>query len=93
MLFRSHYLGKLKQRMVLAHVDAGTAPAPGDKLYGADLGDQASGAIVNAAPAPDGGFDVLAVAQTSSFGDNGLHLHSLSGPALKLLPLPYPLEP
>jgi folate-binding protein YgfZ len=90
---RMHYLGKLKQRMVLAHVDAATAPAPGDKLYGADLGDQASGAIVNAAPAPDGGFDVLAVAQTSSFGDNGLHLHSLTGPALKLLPLPYPLEP
>ena len=89
---RMHYLGKLKQRMVLGHLDADTAPAPGDKLYSADLGDQASGSIVNAAPAPDGGFDVLAVVQTSSFGANGLHLASLDGPALKLLPLPYPLE-
>ena len=90
---RMHYLGKLKQRMVLAHVDTDTAPAPGDKIYSADLGDQASGTIVNAARAPVGGFDVLAVVQTSSFGANGLHLTSLTGPALKLLPLPYPLEP
>ena len=89
---RMHYLGKLKQRMVLAHLDAETPPAPGDKLYSADRGDQASGTIVNAAPAPDGGFDVLAVVQTSSFGANGLHLASLDGPALKLLPMPYPLE-
>jgi folate-binding protein YgfZ len=89
---RMHYLGKLKQRMVLAHVDAGTAPAPGDKLYSAELGDQASGTIVNVSPAPEGGFDLLAVVQTSSFGANGLHLTSLTGPALKLLPMPYPLE-
>ena len=90
---RMHYLGKLKQRMVLAHVDTDTAPAPGDKIYSADLGDQASGTIVNAARAPVGGFDVLAVVQTSSFGANGLHLTSLTGPALKLLPMPYPIEP
>jgi folate-binding protein YgfZ len=89
---RMHYLGKLKQRMVLAHLDAETAPAPGDKLYSADLGDQASGTIVNVSPSPDGGFDLLAVVQTSSFGANGLHLTSLTGPALKLLPMPYPLE-
>jgi len=89
---RMHYLGKLKQRMVLAHVEAETAPAPGGKLYSAELGDQASGTIVNVSAAPDGGFDLLAVVQTSSFGDNGLHLTSLTGPALKLLPMPYPLE-
>ena len=89
---RMHYLGKLKQRMVLAHVEAAQAPQPGDKLYGADPGEQSSGMVVNAAPAPEGGFDLLAVVQTSSFRDNGLHLASPTGPALKMLPMPYPLD-
>jgi hypothetical protein len=89
---RMHYLGKLKQRMALGHLEADSPPAAGDKLYSAELGEQAAGTIVNAAPAPGGGFDVLAVVQTSTLSDNGLHLKSLTGPALQLLPLPYPLE-
>ena len=87
---RMHYLGKLKQRMALAHT-AASAKA-GDRLYSTELGDQAAGMVVNAAPAPEGGFDLLAVIQTSSFAANGLHLASPDGPALKLLPMPYPLE-
>ncbi len=45
---RTHYLGKLKQRMFRAVV-AGSA-APGEKLYCEDLGDQASGKIVISSP-------------------------------------------
>jgi len=89
---RMHYLGKLKQRMVLAHVDSADLPVAGDKLYSAELAEQAAGTVVNAAPAPGGGFDLLAVVQTSTLSTSGLHLGSLTGPALKLLPLPYPLE-
>jgi folate-binding protein YgfZ len=89
---RMHYLGKLKQRMVLAHVEADPPPQPGDKLYSAELAEQSSGMVVNAAPAREGGFDLLAVVQTSSFSDNGLHLASPTGPALKMLPMPYPLD-
>lgn len=86
---RSQYLGKLKRRMFLAHVDA--AAAPGDSLYSADIEGQATGAIVNAAPAPEGGFDVLAVAQIDSARTRTLHLKAVDGAALSLKPLPYAL--
>ncbi len=89
---RTHYLGKLKQRMVLGHLETTTAPRPGDKLFSAELGEQAAGTVVNAAPADGDGFDVLAVVQTSTFSDNGLHFGSFTGPALQMRPLPYALE-
>ena len=86
---RSQYLGKLKRRMFLAHVDA--EAAPGDSLYSADLEGQATGTVVNSAPAPDGGFDLLAVAQVESAASQVLHLKSGDGAALTLKPLPYAL--
>jgi hypothetical protein len=86
---RSQYLGKLKRRMFLAHVDA--EAAPGDSLYSADLAGQATGTVVNAAPAPSGGFDVLAVAQVESANTQTLHLKAADGAALTFKPLPYAL--
>jgi len=86
---RSQYLGKLKRRMFLAHVEA--EAAPGDSLYSADIEGQATGTVVNAAPAPAGGFDVLAVAQVESASTQTLHLKSADGAALTLKPLPYAL--
>jgi len=84
---RSQYLGKTKRRMVLAHVDA---PAvPGDSLYSDDIGEQASGTVVNAAAAPDGGHDLLAVVQIESARKHPLHLGDPRGPTLALKPLPY----
>jgi len=86
---RSQYLGKLKRRMFLAHVDA--EAAPGDSLYSADIEGQATGTVVNAAPAPAGGFDVLAVAQVESANTQTLHLKAADGAELRLKPLPYAL--
>jgi tRNA-modifying protein YgfZ len=86
---RSQYLGKLKRRMFLAHVDA--EAAPGDNLYSADIEGQATGTVVNAAPAPTGGFDVLAVAQVESANTQTLHLKAADGAVLSLKPLPYAL--
>ncbi len=84
---RSQYLGKLKRRMFLAHVDA--EAVPGDSLYSADMVGQATGTVVNAAPAPNGGFDVLAVVQVESAATQTLHLKAADGAALSLKPLPY----
>ncbi|MDT3705347.1 MAG: folate-binding protein [Thiobacillus sp.] len=84
---RSQYLGKLKRRMFLAHVDA--EAAPGDNLYSADIEGQATGTVVNTAPAPEGGFDLLAVAQVESAATQVLHLKAADGAALTLKPLPY----
>lgn len=83
---RTHYLGKLKQRMCRASVAA--PAAPGDKLYCAELGEQSGGMIVNSAGGADGRFDVLAVLQTAH-ARAGWHLGSLQGPALELAALPY----
>ncbi|MDD2720215.1 MAG: folate-binding protein [Gallionella sp.] len=88
---RMHYLGKLKRRMYLAHVASEASPQPGDEVFSADMGEQASGMIANSAAAPGGGYDVLAVVQTASQETSTLHLASPHGPALTLLPLPYPL--
>ncbi len=87
---RTQYRGKSRRRMFLAHVATG-APAPGDPLYSEDLGDQASGMIVNAAPAPDGGYDVLAVVAAPSAATSTVHLGSLAGASLRFRPLPYPV--
>jgi len=86
---RSQYLGKLKRRMFLAHVDA--EAAPGDSLFSADIEGQATGTVVNAAPAPNGGYDLLAVAQIESANSQTLHLKAADGAALTLKPLPYAL--
>jgi hypothetical protein len=86
---RSQYLGKMKRRMFLAHVDA--TAAPGDSLYSADFPGQATGSVVNAAPAPSGGCDILVVAQIESAHTQTLHLQAADGTPLTLKPLPYAL--
>jgi folate-binding protein YgfZ len=89
---RTQYLGKLKRRMYLAHINAETLQ-PGDELFSADMEGQASGMIVNAAPAPTGGYDVLATVQIASRETQSVHWKSLHGEILQFLPLPYsPLD-
>lgn len=88
---RTHYLGKLKRRMYLAHIDTVDAPQAGDELFSAEMEGQACGTIANTAPAPDGGYDVLAVAQMSSQQSQTVHWKSMQGVVLQFLPLPYTL--
>lgn len=87
---RMHYLGKLKQRTFLAHVVSDVAPQPNDSLYSDDFAGQSSGSILNAAPAPQGGYDVLATLHTSSVTDSHVvHWKTPDGAALIFQPLPY----
>ena len=88
---RTQYLGQLKRRMVLAHLDAAARPNAGDSLFSSDVEGQASGMVVNAQPAPDGGYDLLAVVQTSSIAQGALRAGSAEGPVLSIQPLPYVL--
>jgi len=88
---RMQYLGKLKRRMYLAHLDSSTAPMPGDELFSAEMEGQACGMIVNAAPAPGGGHDVLATVQVTTREAQAVLWKSLHGETLEFLPLPYPL--
>lgn len=77
---RMQYLGKLKRRMYRAHLES--AAQAGDELFSADMEGQASGMIVNVAPAPQGGYDLLAVLQISSRETQSIHWKSLQGEAL-----------
>jgi tRNA-modifying protein YgfZ len=83
---RAQHRGTVKRRMFLAH--SSDAAAAGDELYAEDLGDQAAGLVVSAAPSPDGGTDLLAVVQVASRERSVVHLRSLAGPALRFLPDP-----
>jgi folate-binding protein YgfZ len=87
---RMHYLGKPKRRMYLAHVEGDAAQA-GNELFSAELEGQACGTVVNAAPAPGGGYDLLAVVQSASHDSLPVHLGSLSSARLQFQPLPYAL--
>jgi folate-binding protein YgfZ len=84
---RTQYLGKVKRRMFRAHLQA--EAAPGDVLYSDDLGAQASGLVLNVQPAPEGGYDLLAVAQLASRESSTVRLKGPDGPALRFDPLPY----
>ena len=87
---RMHYLGKLKRRMYLAHVDADTLPAAGTNLFAAGSSDeQSAGKVVQAQHAPQGGIDLLAVIQIATAESSPLHLASPSGAQLELGELPY----
>lgn len=90
---RMHYLGKLKRRMFLAHVDTDNIPAPGDSLFaeGSDSG-QGVGKVVRAQRHPDGGIELLAVIEISSVEERSLHLADANGPQVQLHELPYAIE-
>jgi folate-binding protein YgfZ len=88
---RMQYLGKLKRRMYRAHVDAEQRPAPGTALFseGSESG-QGAGKVVDARPAPKGGFELLAVTPISEVeAGHTLQLGDASGPVLRLEELPY----
>jgi len=85
---RAHYRGAVKRRTYLAHVAA--AAVAGDALYASNLNGQESGMVANAAPAPQGGSDLLAVIQIQSHQEAVVRLGSPDGAALAFAALPYP---
>jgi len=84
---RMQYLGKSKRRMYLAHIKGNAQE--GDPLFSAEVEGGICGMVANAAPAPDGGCDLLAVIQISSYDAQSVHAGSLQGELLEFLTLPY----
>jgi folate-binding protein YgfZ len=83
---RSHYLGKIKRRVHLAHVDT-AEPAPGTEVFGAAA--DPVGVVVLAAPAPGGGTDLLFEAQAVAVA--GGEVLRMGDSVLRIEPLPYAL--
>jgi tRNA-modifying protein YgfZ len=89
---RSQYRGTIKRRSALASVAAGLdAARAGVELFHSDDPEQPCGMVVNAAPAPDGGVDLLAEIKLAALESGSVHLGAADGPALRFLPLPYAL--
>lgn len=87
---RAQYRGQVKRRMFRGEVDApGTiVPVAGQDLFGSEP--QAIGTIVNVAMRPGGGYELLAVIQSSSVeqGD-GIRVGTPEGPAARITPIHY----
>lgn len=90
---RTKYLGKLKRRLYVAHIDGPQGPEPGTDIFNSSHSDgQKVGKIVSAARAPDGGTDVLAVLQIASVNTEGTNLQIPAIGALTIKDLPYSVE-
>jgi folate-binding protein YgfZ len=93
---RTQYLGRLKERLFLFHAPEERVAA-GERLYSPVFADQPCGTVVNSAPAPEGGTDLLAVLQLAAQASGDVHVGARDGPRLTALPLPYaipaPVDP
>jgi hypothetical protein len=91
---RMQYLGKLKRRMFLAHVDGSVAPKAGDELFSRETeSGQGTGKVVDAQPAPQGGYDLLAVIHIAAVeAGSAIQLQDQNGPLLQFQPLPYTVD-
>lgn len=86
---RMQYLGKLKRRMYLAHIDSPTPPNAGQELH-TDKQTESCGKIVNNSLSPCGGYDVLAVIQIASQQSKSIQLNADGCDyPLQFKPLPY----
>ena len=88
---RSQFRGTLKRRAYLAHAETDIELKAGDELFAAEDASQPCGLVVQAAPAPEGGFDAIVSMQISAFEAGGVRALGGDGPLLSLQPAPYPL--
>ncbi|KQT10774.1 CAF17-like 4Fe-4S cluster assembly/insertion protein YgfZ [Ramlibacter sp. Leaf400] len=86
---RSQFRGTLKRRGYVVHGPA--AMQAGQEVFHEGDPSQPCGTVVEAAPAPAGGWDAIVSMQTSAAESGRLTVGSAEGPALERLPLPYPL--
>lgn len=83
---RTHYLGTVKRRTQLAHIDASAQPNNGDDVVNSSQ--EIVGKVVRCAAAANGGYDLLVEARLESVETGQLMLGS---DALSIRQLPYKL--
>jgi folate-binding protein YgfZ len=86
---RSQFRGTLKRRAFIVHAQAELAA--GEEVFQAAEPEQPAGLVAQAAASPEGGWDAIVSLQLAAADAGNLHAGSADGPALQLLPLPYPL--
>ena len=86
---RSQFRGTLKRRTYGVRADA-TVEAGQEVFAASDTGEPV-GTVVQAAPAPDGGWTALVSMQIAALDAGTLRAGGGDGPVLRIEPLPYPL--
>ncbi|MDZ4142178.1 MAG: folate-binding protein [Methylotenera sp.] len=84
---RTHYLGKVKRRTYLAHLNTPTPPQAGNDVV--NQNNEAVGKVVRCAPAPAGGYDMLAEIRLESIENGDL---MVNGVKVNIQQLPYSLS-
>ena len=87
---RTHYLGKVKRRTQLAHINTKEIPQAGDTIQVVGH-EEAIGQIVRAAPAPNGGVDALIEIRLENL-DSTDEFPVWKGKKLEFKALPYALN-
>ena len=85
---RSQFRGTLKRRAFIVHAQAELQA--GTEVFAASDAEQAVGTVVQAAPAPQGGWEAIVSMQISA-APEALTAGSATGTPLTILPLPYTL--
>ncbi|MDD2833246.1 MAG: folate-binding protein YgfZ [Methylotenera sp.] len=83
---RTHYLGTVKRRMHLAHLNTTNSPQPGEIIT--NSANEAVGKVARSASAPGGGYDVLAELRLDSIKNTVLLVGNVP---LNIKTLPYSL--
>ncbi len=87
---RTQHRGTLKRRMYLAHINGNRQPSAGDELFSHSAAHgKPAGMVVDAQPAPEGGFDALVMVQIPCFEADDIHLKDAAGEKLAFRTLPY----
>lgn len=90
---RTHYLGRIKQRMYLARADTTRPLQPGDSLFSPAAGTgHGIGTVVAVQPTSGEGRELLAVINIEAARHGDVRLHGPDGPALAFEPLPYEIN-
>jgi folate-binding protein YgfZ len=85
---RTQYRGILKRRMARAYLPSEGAARPGDSVFSSLFGEQAAGTVVQAVRSPEGGYDLLVVAQLESLEKNDLRFGAPDGQPIQVREVP-----
>jgi folate-binding protein YgfZ len=81
---RTHYLGKVKRRTFLAHIDTSVPPQAANDVLNSN--NEVVGKVVRSAAAPNGGYDVLAEIRLESVEAGNLLINGIN---IEIQQLPY----
>lgn len=89
---RSQFRGTLKRRAYLVQIeDKQAQPFVGQEVFHDSDAEQPCGTVAQVAAHPEGGYSAIVSMQVSASASGKLTLGSASGPAIRLLTLPYAL--